>query len=233
MRSRSIAFVTATSAAVLAAALTLPHTASAAETESDPRPFIIGGEVVSDAPWAAAVFNDGGFNCSGSLIAERYVLTAAHCLLSDSMSVRVGSVYYADGGTVANVVNTFTSNDLALLELDVSITTGHAPLADANPPVGSTNEIFGWGQTCFEGCGAAEQLKTASVRFDGLTQDAAGGEALGSSAINGNAWYGDSGGPQFYDGQIVGVASTADGISTQNYGSVASNREWIRSVAGV
>jgi secreted trypsin-like serine protease len=218
-------------ATAFAATLALPQAASAAET--GPEPFIIGGEVVSDAPWAAAVFNNGGFSCSGSLIAERYVLTAAHCINSDTMSVRVGSVHFADGGTVADVVNTATSNDLALLELDVSLTTGRAPLADANPPVGSTNEIFGWGQTCFQGCGASAQLKTASVRFDGLTRDAEGGEALGSSAINGNAWYGDSGGPQFYDGQIVGVASTADGISRQNYGSVAHNREWIRSVAGV
>jgi secreted trypsin-like serine protease len=229
VRSRSIAFVTAALSAVLA----LPHAASATETDSGPGTRIIGGEVVSDAPWAAAVFNDGNFNCSGSLIAERYVLTAAHCVLSDNMSVRVGSVYYADGGTEANVVSTATNNDLALLELDTSLTTGHAPLGDANPPAGSTNEIYGWGQTCFDGCGASEQLKTASVRFEGLTQDAAGGEALHSSAINGNAWYGDSGGPQFYDGQIVGVASTADGVSTQQYGSVAYNREWIRSVAGV
>lgn len=44
---------------------------------------------------------------------------------------------------------------------------------------------------------------------------------------------GDSGGPQFYNGQQVGVASTADGQSIQNYGSVAYNRAWITSVAGV
>jgi len=29
------------------------------------------------------------------------------------------------------------------------------------------------------------------------------------------------------------VASTADGVSIQNYGSVAYNRSWIASVAGV
>ncbi|GHJ50844.1 hypothetical protein Nm8I071_01510 [Nonomuraea sp. TT08I-71] len=38
---------------------------------------------------------------------------------------------------------------------------------------------------------------------------------------------------QFYNGRQVGVASTADGSSIQNYGSVAYNRSWITSVAGV
>ena len=59
--------------------------------------------------------------------------------------------------------------------------------------------------------------------------DAYGGQAIRSTRINGNAWRGDSGGPQFYNGQQVGVASTADGSSIQNYGSVAYNRAWITS----
>ena len=47
------------------------------------------------------------------------------------------------------------------------------------------------------------------------------------------AWRGDSGGPQFYNGRQVGVASTADGRTRQNYGSVANSRAWITSVSGV
>jgi hypothetical protein len=38
---------------------------------------------------------------------------------------------------------------------------------------------------------------------------------------------------QVYNGAQVGVASTADGQSRQYYGSVADNRSWITSVAGV
>jgi hypothetical protein len=67
----------------------------------------------------------------------------------------------------------------------------------------------------------------------GFTQDAFGGRAIASRRFNGNAWKGDSGGPQFFNGLQVGVASTADGRSIQNYGSVPFNRAWIRATAGV
>jgi hypothetical protein len=53
------------------------------------------------------------------------------------------------------------------------------------------------------------------------------------SAIDGYAWRGDSGGPQVYRGAQMGVASTADDQSRQYYASVADNRSWITSVAGV
>jgi secreted trypsin-like serine protease len=230
MRVRSgLAILAAVAVTSIGGIVAIAHTASA---ETTPSPKIIGGDTVTEAPWAAAVFNDGSFNCSGSLVAERYVLTANHCILSDRMTVRVGSVLRASGGVVANVISTASQYDLALLQLDQSAGTSFATLAETNPPAGSTNTIFGWGQTCQSGCDAASQLKVATVRFDQLSRDAQGGEALQSSRINGNAWYGDSGGPQFYNDQVVGVASTADGQSIQNYAGVPSSIAWIRSIIG-
>jgi len=88
--------------------------------------------------------------------------------------------------------------------------------------------------TCYSGCSASTQLKSATVQVTSTNvTDAYGGRAIRSTRISGNAWRGDSGGPQFYNGAQVGVASTADGVSIQNYGSVAYNRSWIASVAGV
>jgi secreted trypsin-like serine protease len=88
--------------------------------------------------------------------------------------------------------------------------------------------------TCRDGCLPSPVLKTATVRVTTTNaSDAFGGQAIGSTRINGNAWRGDSGGPQFYQGRQVGVASTADGVSRQFYGSVAFNRAWIRATAGV
>ncbi|MEU4565942.1 DUF1986 domain-containing protein [Micromonospora sp. NPDC023956] len=195
-------------------------------------PYIIGGSLVSSAPWAAAVFANGSFTCSGSVIAADWVLTARHCV-NGTMSVRVGSVYHASGGTTRTVSASYSRYDLALLRLSSPVSTSYVSLATANPPTGSTNTIFGWGMTCYSGCSASPQMKTASVQVTGLTTDAYGGQAIRSSRINGNAWRGDSGGPQFYNGRQVGVASTADGRSIQNYGSVAYNRAWITSVSGV
>jgi secreted trypsin-like serine protease len=193
---------------------------------------IIGGGTVSSAPWAAAVFRSGSFTCSGTIIAAQWVLTARHCT-SSSMQVRVGSVNRTSGGVVANVVSFSSRFDLAVLRLDRSISTTYMRLGSTNPPVGSTNNIYGWGMTCYSGCGASTVLKTATVRVSGSSTDAYGGPAIASTRINGNAWRGDSGGPETYNGLQVGVASTADGQTRQNYGSVPANRSWIRSVTGV
>ncbi|MBM0231517.1 trypsin-like serine protease [Micromonospora sp. STR1_7] len=220
--------------AVLGTALVgvLGATSGAVAAPAGPQP-IIGGNTVSSAPWAAAVLSNGSFTCSGSVIAPQWVLTARHCI-SGTMSVRVGSVYRASGGVTRTVSATYTRNDLALMRLSSTVSTSAVSLASSNPPVGSTNSIYGWGMTCYSGCSASSQLKTATVQVtSNNATDAYGGQAIRSTRINGNAWRGDSGGPQFYNGQQVGVASTADGSSIQNYGSVAYNRAWITSTAGV
>ncbi|BCB80745.1 trypsin-like serine protease [Phytohabitans flavus] len=215
-------------AATVTGALVVPGAAVA-----DPTPLIIGGGTVSSAPWAAAVLANGSFTCSGTIIAANWVLTARHCL-NGTMSVRVGSVNRTSGGVTRTVSATFAQNDLALMRLSSSVSTSYVTLASSNPPISSTNSIYGWGMTCYSGCGASTQLKTANVRVtSNSATDAYGGQAIRTTRINGNAWRGDSGGPQFYNGQQVGVASTADGVNIQNYGSVAYNRAWIRSVSGV
>jgi secreted trypsin-like serine protease len=222
--------VVASLSLALAGALAVPAAATAAPDGPD---RIIGGSTVSSAPWAAAVFANGSFTCSGTIISANYVLTARHCV-NGSMSVRVGSVYRSSGGVTRTVSSASARSDLALLRLSSPVSTTYVTLSSAYPPVGSTNNIYGWGMTCNTGCGASTQLKTAAVRVTTTNAtDAYGGRAIGSTAINGNAWRGDSGGPQFYNGSQVGVASTADGVSRQYYGSVAYNRSWITQVAGV
>jgi hypothetical protein len=227
----------ATLATALSGALVLPAAASAAPTAADPgdaHTMIIGGTTVSSAPWAAAVSNRRGFACSGSLVAPEWVLTATHCL-DGAMSVRVGSVNRSSGGVTSGVTAIQSRYDLTLLKLARPVTgTTVMPLANANPPVNATTSLYGWGMTCFSNCNASTQLKTAQVRVtSNNVTDAAGGRAIASTSITGNAWRGDSGGPQVYQGAQVGVASTADGVARQYYGSVAYNRAWLKSVTGV
>ena len=222
--------LTASAATVLIGILAAPAAASAAPADG---PSIIGGSTVSSAPWAAAVLSNGSFTCSGTIIAASWVLTAKHCV-NGTLSVRVGSVNRSSGGVTRTVASTATRSDLALLRLSSPVSTTFMTLSGAYPPVGSTNSIYGWGMTCNTGCDASATLRTATVRVTSTNQtDAYGGRAIASTAISGNAWRGDSGGPQVYNGAQVGVASTADGQSQQYYGSVAYNRAWITTTAGV
>ena len=225
-----IRIVVASLATALTGALAIPSAATAAV--EDPS-NIIGGGTVSSAPWAAAVLSNGSFTCSGTIISANYVLTARHCI-GGTMSVRVGSVNRTSGGVTRAVTSTSTRSDLALMRLASPVTTTYMPLSSAYPPVGSTKSIYGWGMTCYSGCRPCTTLKTATVQVTSTNHtDAYGGRAIGSTRINGNAWRGDSGGPQVYNGAQVGVASTADGTSRQYYGSVAYNRAWITQVSGV
>ncbi|MFI0486594.1 S1 family peptidase [Actinomadura sp. 9N215] len=229
--------------AVLVLIFGMTHPATAADQSSknhrpatQAAPPIIGGSFVTDAeaPWAASIYRSGGsFTCSGTIIAPTWVLTARHCV-SSGITVRVGSVYRSRATTIA-VTNYQVSpqGDLALVQLSSAHNTTFSQLADTNPPNGSTNQICGWGYTSYNGP-ISEQLKCADVRVTSTTcRDYHSGQAICSSRITGNAWSGDSGGPQRYNGQQVGVASTADGRSTQTYGSVPASRSWIRSTAGV
>ncbi|WP_043715922.1 trypsin-like serine protease [Kutzneria sp. 744] len=207
-------------------------------------PNIIGGTQVSSAPWGAQIYwNSGGsefdgFECSGTIIAAQWVVTAHHCQSSSGMHVKIGNVNFDQGTNVA-VDRQYTSpnGDIALLHLATAVQTSYMPLASADPPTGSTNQIYGWGRTLNQSP-PASVLRTANVRVTGRSTDAYGGRAIASQGVNGAAWHGDSGGPEVYNGAEVGVASTAGNSGsnthgTQNYASIASSRSWIRSTTGV
>ncbi|GGK24655.1 serine protease [Pilimelia terevasa] len=223
---------------LLAAAAAVTSFASAAHARlADPSHGIVGGaEVSAPTPWAAAVGWSRPGMCSGSVVARQWVLTAAHCLLpgDHTMTVAVGSADMAQG-EVITVAEKHTRHDLLLLKL-VSPATQAVPvkLADADPPVGAENEIFGWGRTSAR-APAAGRLKVATVKVTRLdARDNKGGPAIESVKGSGHAHKGDSGGPQFYQGAQVGVCSQGyveRGI--QMYASVARSREWIRATAGV
>ncbi|TCO65525.1 S1 family peptidase [Actinocrispum wychmicini] len=223
------------SAVVLAAAATtMAAPAALADTSV---PMIIGGGTVSSAPWGAQVYVGGQFNCSGTIIAAQWVLTARHCSGS-SMSVRVGNVNLGQGAA-STVDRTAASpnGDILLLHLRTAINTTFITLGNADPGTGTTNSIYGWGRPR-DNQPASPVLKTATVRVTGSSTDAFGGRAIRSQGVSGAAWHGDSGGPEIFNGVQVGVCSTGensghDPNGTQNYASVAASRTFIRNTAGV
>lgn len=217
--------------------------ASTGIASADVTPHIIGGGTVDSAPWGAQIFWDdvtdnGGFECSGTIVAAEWVLTAQHCLNEPGMHVKVGDVALGQGTESAVDQQVASPNgDMALLHLATPIETTFVTLGDAAPAVGDENQIYGWGRT--EGDSPpSDTLKTATVKVTGTSTDAFGGEAIASSGVDGAAWHGDSGGPQMAGDTQVGVCSTgensgSDPNGTQNYASVAANRAWIQSTAGV
>src|SRR5689334_11329555 len=133
-------------AAALLAALAAPGLAPVANAASDDDPpidyRIVGGAIVTDPkawPWQIALYrhvkgDDYGFSCGGSIIAERWVLTAAHCvvpkdaaqpLAASELLVLEGFRERGQGGrqiAVKRVVvrqydGKTQANDIALLEL--------------------------------------------------------------------------------------------------------------------
>ncbi|AHH96734.1 trypsin-like serine protease [Kutzneria viridogrisea] len=230
-------------AAVLAGAALATGLLGGTAQASTASPSIIGGGSASNAPWGAQIYwtNSGssdGFECSGSIIAPQWVLTAQHCLNKPGMYVLVGSLNLGQG-TKATVDKQYASpsGDVALLHLSSSVNASYIKLGSADPAVGSTNQIYGWGRT--QGSNPPSPvLKTANVKVTGSSTDAFGGKAIASKGVNGAAWHGDSGGPQIANGVQVGVCSTGNNSGsnpqgTQNYASVASNRSFIKNTAGV
>ncbi|WP_394938274.1 S1 family peptidase [Psychromicrobium sp. YIM B11713] len=204
-----------------------------------PAPEIVGGSVAnfSSVPFATQLYLNGQFNCSSSLISSTWVLTAKHCV-DGTVSVRVGSGTLGQGTLISSKrVVTWSSGDLALVELSQPYNTTFASLGATNPSRNTTGNIYGWGRETPTGP-AAPNLKTARVKVVGLSTDAYGGVAIAHNGIDGQAWKGDSGGPLVINGKVVGVASTSGsgGTDTQgrsNYTSVPNGASWIASISGV
>lgn len=165
-------------------------------------PQVIGGRDAAPGafPWLVALVESGDTFpfCGGTLVAARWVLTAAHCLFSDNGTpLEAGSVEViagtntpelANGGQRLGVQrvlrhpaydNVLERNDIALLELatpanlnDPAVST--LPLLQADQQAtlavpGTAATIAGWGDTNPAGGGAPITLQQAQVP---LTSDA-------------------------------------------------------------
>jgi trypsin len=128
---------------------------------------IVGGQPINitQAPHQVSLQSSGSHICGGSIIAQNWVLTAAHCTDGNSASrltVRVGSSLYASGGEVVKIKRIvqhekFNYNtidyDFSLLELEQNLTLSAAKKKIALPKQnqavkdGTECVVSGWGNT--------------------------------------------------------------------------------------
>ncbi|GAB3485107.1 S1 family peptidase [Flexivirga sp.] len=207
-------------------------------------PNIIGGTSGSSPYIVQLVFGQSGgtYGCTGEAIAPQWILTAQHCIDGTQWM----DVYFSNSVTnpgtpiAADQIGGSSYGDVALVHLSSSKSlNSYAPLASSySPRSGDTGTIWGYGLTA--GGARPTHLNKATVNVVGSSTDAYGGRAIHVKGVDGASNHGDSGGPLFVGGKIVGVCSTGDVADPgsdihagSNYANLTASRSWIRSVTGV
>ncbi|GLW90524.1 S1 family peptidase [Actinokineospora globicatena] len=205
---------------LVGAALALTGAALPA-TASPTQPAIIGGGYAQTGPWAVAIMVNGQQNCSGSIIAARWVITAKHCANSANRFY-IGNVD-RDAGQSRTAVRSVShpSADIILYQLNSSVSTTYVPLTTSAPTVGSSEQVYGYGRT--ESARDSRYLKVATMRVTRVTSG-----FIDATKGTGYTGPGDSGGPVLQNGKLIGVHSYGDTTAgTSGHVNVYTYRQWI------
>lgn len=124
-------------------------------------PIVGGGTAnLGEWPWQVELDVGGSFSCGGSILSERWVLTAAHCVRGEavaSLTLRVGLINRSVPGAHLQTRGATSyrlhpdGHDVALIHLDSPLTFDSyvQPIAldEDVVPVGTKTFVTGWGRT--------------------------------------------------------------------------------------
>ncbi|XP_053673001.1 chymotrypsin-1-like [Anopheles nili] len=231
---------------------------------NQPTPFhrIIGGTDSKDgaAPYLVALFQNGHFLCGGSIITNRWILTAAHCVTSltpsngvisaGSNSVNKGKIFSINRVVPYSEYDTYNlEDDIALVRLTAPLVFGKRVkkirLSTETIPLNASLTLVGWGDIG-QNREQPRTLQTISLRNIGLDRcremydgylklqfSIYDGNLCTYNKINQGTCYGDSGSPLVWKGRQVGVVNWSEECA-QGYpdvhARVAYFFPWIRRI---
>lgn len=210
---------------------------------------IVGGQqtTIGEVPYLLNLRRSGQFICGSSLVTQRCVLTAAHCVKNvpaADLTVHAGASRLSEMGVLRQVEQHFVSPfySTSTLDMDVAILKLTEPLSGPNittialcnkqPATDEFVRISGWGITNEYNNQPPDQVRTTFVRTVAKSDcmQAYLGKALLTSTMfcatvpgERDSCSGDSGGPVVYDGRVCGIVSWGFGCARKEYPGVYTN----------
>ncbi len=213
------------------------------ETNSD-NSAIVGGAPadISSAPYQVSLQINGSHTCGGTIISDRWIISAAHCGQPQTIVAGVTLLSNAAQGQTIAVKRTLinpgfatptTGGDLSLIELETPLTLNGTTVAAIRPQVvandalegaGVVARVTGWG-ALVTGGGLPDALQSVDVPLVSLAdasldyaqtitpdQIAAGLRGVGGK----DACQGDSGGPLVVTDPVSGETKLIGAVSWGN-----------------